>query len=206
MSSKSSDKQHVPFSPILKAATAGTLVGESIITPWAHTLHSMAAEGDAVAKRKLLTHLPSAQIAMGWAQRAVGFGGMTYYGHKAFKDGGMANWGMFAGYTAFSAHGYARMFESMSHHAPFTGASGAMAAFAKLTSAGPGAAPGYLADFAANATEWGHSIVNPHPGTLRATVARAASNVSALQLLRMQRAGALFLGASAAYDYHSRRG
>jgi hypothetical protein len=169
--------------PILQTATAGTLVAESM-------LHRMGS----AAK-------PFAQIGIGHVQRSIGFGGALYYGHKAIQGGDASDATKAVAYTGFAAHGYARMLEATRPHPQWTPGLGLGAAILKGAASGPSAAPGFIADAVANATELMHAK-HPGPGAspLSQAVSHAAHNIKPMTIMKTQRLGAAFMLADAIYQ------
>lgn len=172
--------------PMLQAGTAATLTAESM-------LHGM---GSATK--------PFAQIATGHAQRSIGLFGALYYGRKTMEEGGAGNAFKTVAYTGFAAHGYARMFESHSRHAPWTAGSGLGAAVLKGLASGPSSAPGFIADAAANAVELGHGMHHASSQPWQA-IARAAHNIKPATVMKTQRVGAALMFADALYQGYKKR-
>lgn len=175
------DRVKPMLGPVLQTGTAATLAGESM-------LHAMSSATK-----------PFAQVGIGYAQRSIGVFGALYYGHKAVDEGGAGNAFKAAAYTGFAAHGYARMLESQSVHAPWTAGTGMGSAVLKGLASGPSSAPGFIADAAANAVELGHSM-HPPASQPWQTMVRAAHQVKLPALVKTQRAGAALMFADALYQ------
>ncbi len=179
--SKPAEKKGV-VGPGLQLATAGTLLAESAVPAT-----SLAG-----------------QAGIGFAQRNIGFLGTAYYGRKAWKEGGAANYAKTAAYGTFAAHGIARMFYPQGL---FTPASGALAAVLKSVASGPFSFPGYVADLAANVGESAHVVHQQHHhhpprGGWRKAAYALAEQVGHGQLKGFQRFGAATLAAAAMYDLY----
>lgn len=131
------------FGVLMPFATAGTLLAENKIE-----------------RMRGATQGP--KIGLGYVQSRMGILGMGYYGYKFSQSGDVRDLAATMGYGAFWAHGLTRMAESGQHHAPYTGATGASAAFLK-TIAAPGAAKlPYLLDGFANLAEYFHGTHHGH--------------------------------------------
>lgn len=175
------DRIKAMLGPGLQTGTAATLAAESM-------LHGMSSATK-----------PFAQIGIGHAQRSIGVFGALYYGQKAMDEGGAGNAFKALAYTGFAAHGYARMFESHSPHAPWTASSGLGSAMLKGFASGPSSAPGFIADAAANAVELGHSM-HPPASQPWQTIVRMAHQVKIPALIKTQRGGAALMAGAAWYE------